>query len=153
MVGAAVGCGLGITYSFYQNFFGRAYTSHRNEGNGNGQTKLLLRSSGLDPIFGSHLTGDLCSNTCSSHCRFLWAVAASSPLSRGLRIAMIDSSAKAPALSKFDPKAVPDQRVSAITPASVRFFKGTNPSDCILMDYYQTIMTFYLLLFTYVLEV
>lgn len=47
---------------------------------------------------------------------------ACSPLSRDLRVAIIDSS-KPMAAPKHDPKAVPDQRVSAITPATVRFFK------------------------------
>ena len=54
------------------------------------------------------------------------AVAASSPLSRDLRVAMIDSNAKLPTLQSVDTNAVPDQRVSSITPATVRFFKGAS---------------------------
>lgn len=54
------------------------------------------------------------------------AVAASSPLSRDLRVAMIDSNAKLPTLQNVDTNAIPDQRVSSITPATVRFFKGAS---------------------------
>lgn len=50
-------------------------------------------------------------------------VSASSPLSKDLRVAIVDS-AKSMAVPKFDAKAIPDQRVSAITPATVRFLKG-----------------------------
>jgi hypothetical protein len=51
---------------------------------------------------------------------FLDIVTGSSPLSKDLRVAIIDSS-KSMASPKHDAKAVPDQRVSAITPATVRF--------------------------------
>lgn len=54
------------------------------------------------------------------------AVAASSPLSRDLRVAMIDSNAKLPNAQNVDTNAIPDQRVSSITPATVRFFKGVS---------------------------
>lgn len=50
-------------------------------------------------------------------------VAANSPLSRDLRVAIVDS-AKSMASPKHVSNAVPDQRVSAITPATVRFLKG-----------------------------
>lgn len=39
-------------------------------------------------------------------------------------MAMIDSNAKVPTLQNVDTNAIPDQRVSSITPATVRFFKG-----------------------------
>ena len=54
---------------------------------------------------------------------------------------MIDSSVKAAALSKLDPKAVPDQRVSAVTPASVRFFKG-NPLQLVYSSNCHDIVSF-----------
>lgn len=41
-------------------------------------------------------------------------------------MAMIDSNAKLPTLQSVDTNAVPDQRVSSITPATVRFFKGAS---------------------------
>ncbi len=58
-----------------------------------------------------------------------WLIAASSAMTRGLRVAMIDSSPKQPTFRKHDPNAIPDQRVSAITPATVRFFQGL-PLSC-----------------------
>jgi hypothetical protein len=54
---------------------------------------------------------------------------ASSAMTRGLRVAMIDSRPKQPTFHKHDPNAIPDQRVSAITPATVRFFQGL-PLSC-----------------------
>lgn len=56
-------------------------------------------------------------------CLFSDFVTGSSPLTRDLRVAIVDS-AKSMASPKHDTKAVPDQRVSAITPATVRFLKG-----------------------------
>lgn len=57
---------------------------------------------------------------------------ASSAMTRGLRVAMIDSSPKQPTFRKHDPNAIPDQRVSAITPATVRFFQDVGAWEGVL---------------------
>lgn len=53
-------------------------------------------------------------------------------------MAIVDS-AKSLASPKHDPNTVPDQRVSAITPATVRFLKGFSSllSDQGFVDFFQ----------------